>query len=185
MNGIGGAFASLLSLNVGNAFMSGASYGFNKQVNEMQSQLTQNQLNENHQLTEYEINSMAQAKITDMLNTPNSIKTSGNDTLFNLINSNRKVDIIKYEPNAKNKFKISMYFKRYGYRKNEYGKLSDYINNRKYFNYIKTNICNIATAKVPIKYIEEFKAIFNKGITIWHIDNGAEVQNYDVNNEEV
>ena len=50
---------------------------------------------------------MAQAKITDMINTPNSIKTSGNDTLFNLVNSNQKIDIIKYQPKAKIKFKSS------------------------------------------------------------------------------
>ena len=62
----------------------------------MKSQLTQKQLTENAKLTEYEINSMAQARITDMINTPNAIKTSGNDTLFNLINSEQKIDIIKY-----------------------------------------------------------------------------------------
>ena len=35
---------------------------------------------ENAKLTEYEINTMAQSRITDMINTPNAIKTSGNDS---------------------------------------------------------------------------------------------------------
>ena len=191
-SGINGVISSILSVlggniigGVTNGFSTGANYGFNNQVNNMQGQLTQNQLNENAQLTEYEINTMAQAKITDMINTPNSIKTSGNDTLFNLVNSNQKIDIIKYQPKANVKFKISMYFERYGYKLNEYGKLGNYINSRKYFNFVKTNSCNIATAKVPLIHLEEIKEIFNRGTTIWHIDRGAEPLNYDVDNMEV
>ena len=191
-SGITGGISSILSILSGNilggasnAFSTGTNYGFNSQVNQMQAQLTQNQLNEKAQLTEYEINTMAQAKITDMINTPNSIKTSGNDTLFNLVNSNQKIDIIKYQPKAKAKFKISMYFERYGYKFNEYGKLGNYINSRKYFNFVKTNSCNIATAKVPLIHLEEIKEIFNRGTTIWHVDRGAEPLNYDVDNMEV
>ena len=191
-SGINGVISSILSVLGGNiiggatnGFSTGANYGFNNQVNNMQGQLTQNQLNENAQLTEYEINTMAQAKITDMINTPNSIKTSGNDTLFNLVNSNQKIDIIKYQPKANVKFKINMYFERYGYKLNEYGKLGNYINSRKYFNFVKTNSCNIATAKVPLIHLEEIKEIFNRGTTIWHIDRGAEPLNYDVDNMEV
>ena len=190
--GINDVISSILSALGGNiiggatnGFSTGANYGFNNQVNNMQGQLTQNQLNENAQLTEYEINTMAQAKITDMINTPNSIKTSGNDTLFNLVNSNQKIDIIKYQPKANVKFKINMYFERYGYKLNEYGKLGNYINSRKYFNFVKTNSCNIATAKVPLIHLEEIKEIFNRGTTIWHIDRGAEPLNYDVDNMEV
>ena len=33
--------------------------------------------------------------------------------------------------------------------------------------------------------LEEIKEIFNKGVTIWHVDNGAEVGNYKVKNMEV
>ena len=180
---------NLISGNFGGALQgalgSGINYGLNNQINNMQSQLTQQQLNENAQLTEYEINTMAQAKITDMINTPNSIKTSGNDTIFNLVNSNQKIDIIKYQPKAKIKFKINMYFEKYGYKLNEYGKLGNYINSRKYFNFVKTNSCNIATAKVPLIHLEEIKEIFNRGTTIWHIDRGAEPLDYNVDNMEV
>ena len=189
MNGGWNIIGNLLSGNFGGAlqgaFTNGANYGLNNQINNMQSQLTQNQLNENAKLTEYEINSMAQAKITDMINTPNSIKTSGNDTIFNLINSDQKIDIIKYEPKSNVKFKISRYFERYGYKLNDYGKLGNYINSRKFYNFVKTNSCNIATAKVPLIHLDELKEIFNRGVTIWHIDRGAEPLNYDVNNMEV
>ena len=189
VNGGWNIIGNLLSGNFGGAlegaFTNGAKYGLNNQINNMQSQLTQQQLNENAKLTEYEINTMAQAKITDMINTPNAIKTSGNDTIFNLINSEQKIALLKYEPKAKIKRKISMYFERYGYKYNTYGKLGNYINSRKFYNFVKTNSCNIATAKVPLIHLEEIKEIFNRGTTIWHIDRGAEPLNYDVNNMEV
>ena len=189
VNGGWNVIGNLLSGNFGGAlqgaFGTGANYGLNNKINDMQSQLTQKQLYENAKLTEYEINSMAQAKITDMLNTPNAIKTSGNDTIFNLINSEQKIALIKYQPKAKTMYRISMYFERYGYKYNEYGKLSNHINSRKFYNFVKTNSCNIATAKVPLIHLEEIKEIFNRGTTIWHIDNGAEPLNYDVKNMEV
>ena len=189
VNGGWNVIGNLLSGNFGGAlqgaFGTGANYGLNNKINDMQSQLTQKQLHDNAKLTEYEINSMAQAKITDMINTPNSIKTSGNDTIFNLINSEQKIAILKYQPKAKTMFRISTFFERYGYKYNEYGKLSNYINNRKFYNFVKTNSCNIATAKVPLIHLEEIKEIFNRGTTIWHIDRGAEPLNYDVKNMEV
>ena len=189
VNGGWNAIGNLLSGNFGGAlqgaFGTGANYGLNNKINDMQSQLTQKQLTDKANLTEYEINSMAQAKITDMINTPNSIKTAGNDTIFNLVNSNQKIDIIKYEPTIKVKRRISMYFERYGYKYNTYDKLSKFINNRKFYNFVKTSSCNIATAKVPLIHLEEIKEIFNRGTTIWHIDRGAEPLNYDVKNMEV
>ena len=189
VNGGWNVLGNLLSGNFGSAlqgaFGTGASYGLNNQINNMQSQLNQTQLNEKAHMTEYEINTMAQAKITDMINTPNSIKTSGNDTLFNLFNSEQKIAIIKYEPKAQVKRRISQFFERYGYKYNDYGKLSNHINSRKFYNFVKTNSCNIATAKVPLIHLEEIKEIFNRGVTIWHIDNGAEPLNYNVNNMEV
>ena len=189
VNGGWNAIGNLLSGNFGGAlqaaFGTGASYGLNNQINNMQSQLNQTQINEKAHMTEYEINTMAQAKITDMINTPNSIKTSGNDTLFNLFNSEQKIAIIKYEPKPQVKRRISQFFERYGYKYNDYGKLSNHINSRKFYNFVKTNSCNIATAKVPLIHLEEIKEIFNRGVTIWHIDNGAEPLNYNVNNMEV
>ena len=157
----------------------------NYQFNERASQLTQNQLNEKAQLTEYEINTMAQARISDMLNTPNSIKTSGNDTLFSMALSRKKVDLIEYKPKEEVIERIDQYFKKYGYRYNKYDKLGEHMNSRKYYNFVKTNSCNIAGAKVPLIHLEELKEIFNRGTTIWHVDRGAEPLDYNVDNMEV
>ena len=77
VNGGWNVIGNLLSGNFGGAlqgaFGTGANYGLNNQINNMQSQLSQQQLTENAKLTEYEINTMAQARITAMINTPNTI----------------------------------------------------------------------------------------------------------------
>ena len=188
-SGIVGSLSSLLMGNIAGGIASGVStginYGMNKTINNLQTELSNSQLNENAQLSEYEVNSMAQARITDLLNTPNSIKTAGNDTLFNLINSNRKIDIIKYQPKPSVMRRLNEYFKRFGYRVNKYSYLAFYLNNRKNYNFVKTNYCNISAAKVPLIHIEKIKEIFNRGTTIWHIDNGAEPLDYNVDNMEV
>lgn len=122
---------SLLSGNVG-GILGGANnlaFGF------LQNDLANRQANENSQLNEHNIISMKNAKVNDMLTTPNSIKTAGNDTLFNLINSNQRVDLLEYRCNVQQMSKAQEYFKRYGYKVNGY----DFINLtcRKHYNYVK------------------------------------------------
>ena len=138
---------------------------------------------QNWMLNEYEITANKNAKITDMLNTPLSIKSSGNDTLFNLKNSKQRIDLIEYEllPSAKNR--LSNYFKRYGYKYNRYTQLYNCIYARPHYNYVKTHVANIPSEKVAHKYLEDIKAIFNNGITLWHMDNKTEIFDYEVNND--
>ena len=181
------AIGSLLSGNIGGALSTGLTagmqYGLNSAINSMQTNLANSQLQENHSLTEYEISSMTQAKTTDMLNTPNSVKTAGNDTLFNLINSDKSIDVLEYGIDQTVRDRLQIFFNRFGYKQNKYMKLKNIIHNRKYFNYVKTSVCGLATAKVPNEYLEEIKNIFNQGVTIWHVETGVEVQDYDyVNN---
>ena len=156
--------------------------------------LTQKHLSENRNmnndfttqnwlLNEYEITANKNAKMTDMLNTPLSIKSSGNDSLFNLINGKQRIDLIEYEllPSAKNR--LSNYFKRYGYKYNRYTQLRNCVYARPHYNYIKTHVANIPSEVVPHKYLEDIKAIFNNGITLWHMDNNTEIFDYEVDND--
>lgn len=174
-----GLGANLLTGNIGGTLTSGISTVLGKLGND----LALNQLTERSVFKENAISSMANAQISDMLSTPRSIKTTGNDTLFNLINSKQRIDLIEFEPNSYNKRRIKEYFNRYGYSINTY----DYINfrSRKYYNFIKTHICNITSDTVPHADMQEIKDIFNSGLTFWHIDNGAVVENYEVENTEV
>lgn len=176
-----GAIASLLSLNFGgvvNGAMGVAQAGINQHFNTLSNNLNNSQLKEQNKLSNFEVSSMANAKTTDLLNTPNSIKTSGNDTLFNLVNSNRKIDIIEFGLDFRYKHRIYDYFVKYGYKVNKWEKIN--VNSRRYFNFIKTNTCNIVGEEIPHEYLEELKDIFNRGVTIWHVDNGASVGDYSV-----
>ena len=176
-----GAIASLFSLNFGgvvNGAMGVAQSGINQHFNTLSNNLSNSQLKEQNKLSNFEVSSMANAKTTDLLNTPNSIKTSGNDTLFNLVNSNRKIDIIEFGLDFRYKHRIYDYFVKYGYKVNKWEKIN--VNSRRYFNFIKTNTCNIVGDEIPHEYLEEIKDIFNRGVTIWHVDNGASVGDYSV-----
>ena len=152
--------------------------GINQHFDKLSNNLANSQLDERNKLSNFEISSMANAKVTDLINTPNSIKTSGNDTLFNLVNGNRKVDIIEFGLDFRYKHRIHDYFTKYGYKVNKWKYIN--VNSRKYFNFIKTNTCNIVGEKIPREYLEEIKDIFNRGLTIWHIDNGATLGDYSV-----
>lgn len=176
-----GAIASLLSLNFGgvvNGAMGVVQSGINQHFNTLSNNLNNSQLKEQNKLSNFEVSSMANAKTTDLLNTPNSIKTTGNDTLFNLVNSNRKIDIIEFGLDFRYKHRIYDYFVKYGYKVNKWEKIN--VNSRRYFNFIKTNTCNIVGDEIPHEYLEEIKDIFNRGVTIWHVDNGASVGDYSV-----
>ena len=174
-----GGIGNLLSLNFGGL----ASNVANGIFANKQHELNISQMNETSQMKEQQINSMYNAKVSDMLSTPRSLKTCGNDSIFNLINSYQKIDVIEYEPQYAYKQRLQEYFNRYGY--NIYKNTHINFKTRKYFNYIKTITCNIGSARVPYKDLEEIKNIFNSGLTFWHVDNGATIGNYLVNNEEV
>lgn len=176
-----GAIASLFSLNFGgvvNGAMGVVQSGINQHFNTLSNNLNNSQLKEQNKLSNFEVSSMANAKTTDLINTPNSIKTTGNDTLFNLVNSNRKIDIIEFGLDFRYKHRIYDYFVKYGYKVNKWEKIN--VNSRRYFNFIKTNTCNIVGDEIPHEYLEEIKDIFNRGVTIWHVDNGANVGDYSV-----
>lgn len=176
-----GAIASLFSLNFGgvvNGAMGVAQSAINQHFNTLSNNLNNSQLKEQNKLSNFEVSSMANAKTTDLINTPNSIKTTGNDTLFNLVNSNRKIDIIEFGLDFRYKHRIYDYFVKYGYKVNKWEKIN--VNSRRYFNFIKTNTCNIVSDEIPHEYLEEIKDIFNRGVTIWHVDNEANVGDYSV-----
>lgn len=178
-NNLLSGLGNLLTLNLG-GLASNVSNGI---FNNLQYDLSNSQLKENNSLKEYEISANVNAKYTDMLNTPNAIKTLGNDTLFNMINSENRVDVIEYKPTLKTQTRLKQFFRRYGYKLNEYRPIE--FTSREHFNYVKTSICNITSEKVPLKHLEEIKDIFNSGVTVWHVENGNEIGNYNVINKEV
>ena len=173
------AIASLLSGNLGGVVSNGVSL---IQQQEKLDNLISN-LNEQNKFKENEIISSKNAKINDLLNTPNSIKTSGNDSIFNLTINNRKIDVIKYTITPQYKKRINNYFKRYGYAFNDYAIPNIY--SRQHYNFLKCNVCHLISETIPREHQEEIKQIFESGITLWHLENGVKPLDYSVSNNPV
>ena len=173
------AIASLLSGNLTGTVSSGVS------LIQQQEKLDNliNNLNEQNKFKENEIISSKNAKINDLLNTPNSIKTSGNDSIFNLTINNRKIDVVKYTITPQYKKRINNYFKRYGYAFNDYAIPNIY--SRHDFNFLKCSVCHLISDTIPREHQEEIKQIFESGVTLWHLENGATPLDYSVSNNPV
>lgn len=74
--------------------------------------------------------------------------------------------------------KIDDYFSMYGYAVNEL-KIPN-LNNRKYFTYLKTANCNLATRRMDAQTRQTIEGIYNNGITTWKAL--SQVGNYDLDN---
>ena len=72
---------------------------------------------------------------------------------------------------------VDDYFNCYGYKVNSLK--TPNITGRVYWNYVKTVGCNV-TANAPQEDIEEIRALFDRGITIWH--NPSYFLDYTQNN---
>ena len=180
-----GMVASALTGNVGGIIGNGfglANSALSRYQSQQSTDLNLSQLNETAKMKENEIMSMKNAKINDLINSPSSLKTAGNDAVYNMMINDRKIDLIEYKITDPYMEKIDKYFKRFGYAYNDWNIPN--VRSRKYFNYIKTNVCNItSTNMIPLEHLEEIKDIFNSGITFWHKDRGAQILNYNVKNE--
>ena len=190
-NQISNAFSGLANLLSGNiASLGGNAYKgvYNYYSNQLEKDGINNNFKNTYeavQLSEANMSAMINAKITDMINTPRSLITSGNDSLFNINLSNKKIDLIEYTITDEQAMKLSSHFEKYGYSYNRWKSLSELIKNRKYYNYIQTTICNIYGDKIPYEDLEEIKSIFNRGLTFWHVENGINIGDYTKSNNEV
>lgn len=180
-NGIG-LLSSLLSMDFRGVTNSAVDlYYKNKNYN-----LNKNQLQENYNLKNYQIETQRLATTKDYLNTPRTMKTLGNDALFSFNNTNGKLRL--YEFVCQNEDNINEYYKRYGYRLNKYK--VPFFNQKSVYNFIKTSNCNIDTngtvgMQIPIEHIRQLEQIFNSGVTFWKVENGNNIGQYGLYNEDV
>ena len=177
INSVAGVVGNVLNGKLGSAITT----GFQGYENYLQNEQTSRHNVENLTLNRYEVEKNALAKVNDLLSTPRTMKSLGNDALFNLENSQNKIDIIEMGIDESYEIRIKEYFHRYGYKVNRYGK-PDY-NSRKDFNFVKTADCKLNAPTIPLQDKLEIENIFNNGITFWH--NKEKALNYTLENEEV
>ena len=156
-SGIVGLFSANLGGNIGSAITSGINAGFDERSTYAQER--------------------------DLINSPASLKNTGGDTLFNMQASDKKMYLYRYRINDVDCERLGWYFHMYGYKQNKV--MIPNLKSRKRYNYIKTTQANLKTNGIPREHANTLAGIFNKGTTIWHVDNGITVKDYSMDNEEV
>lgn len=116
------------------------------------------------------------AKIDDIRNVPPSINKMGSNTSYDVGNGFNGLFLIKKQIKPEYQKKLEDFFKMYGYKKNEL-KVPNF-HTRENWNYVETKSCNI-TGDFNTEDMNELKAIFDNGITLWHTDN---VGDYSLSN---
>lgn len=156
-SGIAGLFSADIGGNVGNAITGVINSGFDVNA------------------------SFAQER--DLKTSPATLKNTGGDTLYNVQASDKKMYLYRYRLNDIECERLGWYFHMFGYKQNKV--MVPNLKSRKRYNYIKTIQANLKTNGIPREHANTLTSIFNKGVTIWHIDNGITVKDYSMDNEEV
>jgi Caudoviral major tail protein N-terminus len=120
-----------------------------------------------------------QSKQQDINNMPPQLSKMGGNTAFDFGNGIRGLYIIKKQIKPQYRQQLESYFKMYGYKVNEL-KVPNF-KQRKEYNFIQMASVNV-WGEIPHDDLNEIKAIFKQGVTIWHTDD---VGNYDLPNNEV
>ena len=158
LSGLGGlatGIGSLLSGNIGGGLMGLANTGANYYTGRKQIENSTLNLKEDYSFKNYQLDTMRLATTRDYLNTPRTMKSLGNDALFNLTNNGGKLKLYKYSMKNDRRQIISNYYKRYGYKINQFKKPN--FTNKKYWNFIKTSNCNIDSSTIPHNNIKELE----------------------------
>lgn len=129
-------------------------------------------LDKNHEY--YIKNQMAQIEKQQML--PNTAHQGTSATLlgYNLINADT---FTRYTIKSQFARKIDKFFDMYGYLTNE--RKVPNLNNRTYWNYVKTIGANII-GNIPQYDLQSIKTMFDNGITLWH--DATKFLDYSQNN---
>lgn len=180
-----GLLGSAMTGNVG-GILSSIAGGISNTVFAGQNlDLTRQQASETKQLTDYSIERMELATVSDYLKTPRAIKTLGNDLFFNMNLNNKMIYLYEYGVAPQQQLKIKKFLKRFGYLVNDYLSSTQIdIRSRKYWNFIKFTKCEIEGDTIPREHIEEMKEIFQSGVTFWHVNNGVNIKDYSKDNIE-
>lgn len=123
--------------------------------------------------------------LENMENSPESLTKGANDIYFNFAVSDLSVfeeyyTAIEFEENA-----IKDYYLQYGYSYGRIGQISDFINIRKHWNYIRADLVKVEPGAV-LNFSEDFrqrvKEVFANGVTWWNDPN--EIGDYSLQNYE-
>lgn len=105
------------------------------------------------------------AKIQDLKDTPDGVKKSGNDYLFELCVDTLRVELFEVRLPDSERERLKKYFKAFGYAIRDFIKYD--FTSRKYFNFVQTVDANIK-GNINNVHLRKLKQIFDNGVRIWH-----------------
>ena len=122
-----------------------------------------------------------EAKENDMKRLPDAI-TLGSSYDYELQKSNYLYEI-EHQVNEQDMERIGLYFHQYGYAQNKI--IQPSFSGRKYWNYLKTQDVRLKVPNAPKSHLNQLKAIFDNGVTVWHVENGNMFENTEKDNVEI
>lgn len=181
-----GLVGSIASLNLGGAISSIGNGVMNTMFSGQSNALSNQQASEQKQLSDYAVQRMELATVNDYMKTPRAIKSLGNDLFFNMNLNKKRIMLYEYTMSPIQTNKVRKFLKRFGYKIGDYLEPQQInLRSRKFYNFIKFTKCDLTGDIIPREHMEEMKTIFENGVTFWHVDNGADIKNYNVDNKEV
>lgn len=118
-----------------------------------------------------------QAKQQDIDNQPPALDKMGKNIAYDYGNGYEGIWVFQKQVKEDVKWRLEDFFHMFGYKSNVVKKPGTFT--RKHFNYVQTKHCRLK-GKLPQEDAVTIKAIFDKGVTLWHIND---VGNYDKKNE--
>ena len=115
-------------------------------------------------------------------NTPGTLAKSGDATSYINANIDYNLFYIELKCDEQSYKTYADIFKKFGY--GIYGVIQPNIKSRKYFNYIKTAGA-ILTGNVNQSILANLAVLFDKGMTIWHMDYTTRATLYDYTKENI
>lgn len=116
------------------------------------------------------------AKLKDIDNVPPQIQKMGSNSAFDFGNGYKGFWLVSKQVKPEYRKKLQEFWNMYGYKLNEV-KIPNF-HTRSSWNFVQTVSC-VVVGSINNDDLEEFKAIFDNGITLWHTDD---VGNYFLDN---
>lgn len=123
--------------------------------------------------------------VDNMKNSPNDVKNSNGNTMFNVSYSEISPFVEEYDILPHEKEIVNEQMFRYGFNYNKNGDIKDFVNTRKYFNFVQATIGTIQTSGVSLsnEIRTKFRERFERGVRFWHYSDGKAVS-YENENYE-
>ena len=108
--------------------------------------------------------------IDNMKNAPESLQNANGNPIFNMFVTDLALYVEEYDAlNNEKEMANDVMFKN-GFTVNRIGNVKDYLNIRKYFNYVRARLENItSTLQLNNNVREKFKMIFANGVRFWNV----------------